>query len=181
MLALSQAHLELGAARRAEAGGDLGPALALREAALARLVAAETATATVPALVERWDDARLVVRLLRARLGPRPAGSVVLDARAHRLEHDGAVITLARRPVLRGLLYRLAAAGERGLDKASLAHDLFGPGFDVARHDDPFRVSLRRLRALLAPASLEVALTETGYRLRTPPGFIFVSSAAPPP
>ena len=179
MLALSRAHLELGAARRAEATGDLGPALALREAALARLIAAETGAATAPPLVERWDDARLVVRLLRARLGPRPAGSVVLDARVHRLEHDGAVIALARRPVLRGLLYRLAAAGERGLDKASLARDLFGPGFDVARHDDPFRVSLRRLRALLAPARLEVELTEHGYRLRTPPGFIFVSGDAP--
>lgn len=181
MVALLRAHADLAAARRALAEGDADRAALAREAAARRIDAAEGRSfgiETRPALVDLWTDALLNVRILRRRMeaDPKieaPRHDVVLDARAGELRYRGGCQSLNRRPVVRTILYALAEAAGQPLSKEALCERAFGHAYRSERDDNPLRVSVNRLRALLEPAGLKVEFTG-GYRLAAPAGFLYL-------
>jgi DNA-binding response OmpR family regulator len=131
-----------------------------------------------PALVDRWSDARLTVRILRARLAQEPPIDpsryrVILDARTHELRHDGKIVSLKRRPVLNQLLYTLVASAGEAVSKETLAEVAFGHTYASNRDDNPLRVNLNRLRTLVEPSGLRVEF-EGGYRIVIPASFLYI-------
>jgi tetratricopeptide (TPR) repeat protein len=180
-VALQRAHVDLALGHRAHAEGDVDRAVRHRESALRRIDLAEghVGGAEVrPALVDRWSDARLTVRILRARLAQEPPIDpsryrVILDARTHELRHDGKIVSLKRRPVLNQLLYTLVASAGEAVSKETLAEVAFGHTYASNRDDNPLRVNLNRLRTLVEPSGLRVEF-EGGYRIVIPASFLYI-------
>lgn len=181
---LERAFLDLALAGRVGEEGDVDAAVLARQAAERRIAAAEGRSGgneVRPSLVERWSDAFLAVRILRRRLDAAPAlvarpDRVVLDARAHEMRFAGRTISLGRRPVLRELLYALADVIDSVVPKEALCARVFGDAYDPFRHDNPLRVNLNRLRAVVEPAGLRVDFIAGGYRLSAPEGFLYLRS-----
>lgn len=108
-----------------------------------------------------------------AASGPSGGGVVVvvLDRERHELRSGERVVSLARRPSVRGLLYTLAADLGRICDKESLARGLWSTRYHPARHDGALWVSIKRLREVLAGTGLSVESSDEGYRLRIDDGY----------
>lgn len=187
LVALSRAHLDLAMARRALREGDAERAITARRAALQRIDAAEGRGGGMevgPALVERWTDALLTVRILRQRLATDPPieesrHRIVIDARDAELRYEGGRRSLARRPVVRGLLYELADAAGEPVAKEVLCERVFGRRYRPERDDNPLRVNMNRLRILVEPSGLRVEFAG-GYRLIAPGGFLYLRAARAP-
>ncbi|MBK8995184.1 MAG: winged helix-turn-helix domain-containing protein [Myxococcales bacterium] len=137
---------------------------ARREAALAG------ADPEVLASLEEWA---------RRRAGvvsePPPAArapSAVLDVNGHELRWPGGRASLKSRPVLRRLLYTLAARAGSVVSKDELTRAMWGSDYDPLRHDTPLWQNVRRLRQLVAPAGLGLEVDEDGYRLVASEGLI---------
>lgn len=105
---------------------------------------------------------------------PPMAFDVILDGRTHELRAGKKVVTLAKRPTLRKLLYAMAGRPNRALTKAELAAAIWPGRYDPLRHDGALWVNLRRLRQLLASTPLAVELWNDGYRLVVPESFIYL-------
>ena len=106
---------------------------------------------------------------------PPPAANaprVVLDTRSHELEWSGGRASLKSRPVLRRLLYALAARPGVVMTKDELVQSMWSTDYNPLRHDTPLWQNVRRLRKLLGPAGLGVEVDENGYRLVAPDGFV---------
>jgi len=101
-------------------------------------------------------------------------GEAVLDARRHVLTDASCSVSLARRVVLRRILYALAQRPGKPLALEDLAHAAWGVPYHPLQHDNGLRVNLRRLRSLLAETSLQVETVEQGYRLLAPRGLVFI-------
>ena len=99
---------------------------------------------------------------------------VVLDGRTHELCIHEQRIPLGRRPILRKLLYAMASRPNHVLTKEALAAHIWPSRYDPRRHDNALWVNVRRLRVLLQSSGLKVELTDDGYRLTTPEGFVYV-------
>ena len=76
-------------------------------------------------------------------------------------------LALGKRPVMRKLLYALAARPGDVLSKDELTQAAWARPYDPIRHDNPLFVNLSRLRSLLKPVGLTVEADsdQGGYRL----------------
>ncbi|MEZ4400954.1 MAG: hypothetical protein R3B06_13090 [Kofleriaceae bacterium] len=148
------AHLALGVAARHKARGAAAWARAQRAAAAALAGAA---------------DADLLPTLLGVLDGdPRGARApVVVDAVRHEVIAGATTLSLGKRPVMRKLLYALAARPGELLSKDELTQAAWARPYDPVRHDNPLFVNLSRLRTLARPAglSIEADPDQGGYRL----------------
>ena len=134
----------------------------------------------VPALLELIGKRRLVMSTTH----PLPAGDdsdydVVLDGRTHLLRVADRKVTLARRPALRRLLYALAVKPGASVSKETLARSLWSGEYHPLVHDNPLRVNILRLRALLGKAGLAIDVDEAGYRLTVPERFLYIEPLEP--
>ncbi|HEX9104039.1 MAG TPA: winged helix-turn-helix domain-containing protein, partial [Polyangia bacterium] len=104
----------------------------------------------------------------------RAGASVVIDARTHELVTRRATVALRGRPIVRRLLYALAARAGRPLSKDSLAAATWERDYSPLVHDNPLKSNIGHLRRLVADAGLTVAADELGYRLELPAGALFI-------
>ncbi len=150
------AHLALGLAAR-RAGG--------KKAGLAWDRAQAAATA---ALAGAADDDLLAAFLGVLDGDPRgTTAPIVVDAVRHEVIAGASRLALGKRPVMRKLLYALAARPGDVLSKDELTQAAWARPYDPIRHDNPLFVNLSRLRSLLKPVGLTVEADsdQGGYRL----------------
>jgi DNA-binding winged helix-turn-helix (wHTH) protein/tetratricopeptide (TPR) repeat protein len=137
----------------------------------------------VPALLEMIGKRRLVVSTSHSLAAETPGEvsdyDVVLDGRTHLLRLAGREVTLARRPALRRLLYTLAEKPGASVSKEILARSLWSGQYHPLVHDNPLRVNILRLRALLGKAGLAIEVDEAGYRLSVPERFLYIEPLEP--
>ena len=80
------------------------------------------------------------------------------------------MISLARRPSVRRLLYALAADPRRMFDKEELSRRIWSTRYRPSAHDSALWVNIKRLRQVLVGTGLHVDLGDKGYRLRVDEG-----------
>src|SRR6185312_3769779 len=95
----------------------------------------------------------------------RARAAVCIDARTHELVTRGGVIALRGRPIVRRILYALAACAGRPLSKEALAAATWERDYSPLVHDNPLKSNVGHLRRLVADAGLTVAADDLGYRL----------------
>jgi hypothetical protein len=160
---------------------------AATEAALARAVAEATPgaldafDADLPrALLDAVGRVRVVTpeaRRLAVTVDEELARAhVIIDARVHALRWSGGGVALRGRPIVRRLLYALAAHPGRALSKEALAAAAWERAYSPLVHDNPLKSNVGHLRRLVADAGLVVVADELGYRLELPPGSLFVEN-----
>lgn len=161
---LERAILHLCRAELAEARGEADPARRERELGEAE------------ALRENVDGDLLGLLLEAARRkDPIPAAdAVVLDGTENELRTSEDKLSLRTRPVLRRLLYALAATPGSLVSKESLVESTWSVPYDPLRHDTALWQNIHRLRRLLEPTGLGIEVDELGYRLTTPKNFQFL-------
>ncbi|HEX6835167.1 MAG TPA: winged helix-turn-helix domain-containing protein, partial [Polyangia bacterium] len=115
-------------------------------------------------------------RLVPCANDARARASVVIDARTHELTTRRATIALRGRPIVRRLLYALAARAGQPLSKESLAAATWERDYSPLVHDNPLKSNVGHLRRLVADAGLTVAADDLGYRLELPPGGLFIDA-----
>ncbi|MGZ3429266.1 MAG: winged helix-turn-helix domain-containing protein, partial [Polyangia bacterium] len=102
--------------------------------------------------------------------------TVVIDARTHELRTRSVTVPLRGRPIVRRLLYALAARPGRALSKEALAAAAWEREYSPLQHDNPLKSNVGHLRRLVADAGLTVSADELGYRLELPEGAIFIDT-----
>ncbi len=100
--------------------------------------------------------------------------SILLDGRRHELRVGEHIDPLRRQPVLRKILYALAARPGQVVPKQEVAGHLWTGRYDPAVHDNRLWANIRRLRLFLARSGLNVEFVDDGYRLTAAQGFVFV-------
>jgi len=95
----------------------------------------------------------------------RAGAPVVIDARTHELVTPSSTIALRGKPVVRRLLYALAARAGSPLGKEALAAATWERDYSPLVHDNPLKSNIGHLRRLVADAGLTVAADDLGYRL----------------
>jgi hypothetical protein len=132
----------------------------------------------IPAVLELTGKRRLIVSTNHPLAAEAPEDvsgyEVVLDGRTHLLKLAGRDVMLARRPALRRLLYTLAGKPGASVSKEHLAKALWSGPYHPLVHDNPLRVNILRLRALLGNDGLAIELDEAGYRLSVPERFLYI-------
>jgi len=179
--ALDRALVHVVAAVAARLDGDTAAvdAALLRAAAEATPGAADAFDADLPrALVDAVGRVRLIGPGLR-RLVPcaeaaRAHAAVVIDARNHELVTPSTTIFLRGRPIVRRLLYALAARAGEPLSKERLASATWEREYSPLVHDNPLKSNVGHLRRLVAGAGLTVAADDLGYRLELPTNALFI-------
>ena len=174
-------HLAMNLAARAQRRGS--------EAAVELERASEEAEAggvdpdLVPALLGLIGKRRLVMSTSHSLAAEAPGEvsdyDIVLDGRTHLLRLAGREVTLTRRPALRRLLYTLAEKPGASVSKEILARSLWSGQYHPFVHDNPLRVNILRLRALLGKAGLAIEVDEAGYRLSVPERFLYIEPLEP--
>ena len=149
--------------------------------ARAALARAERAAgeARIPALTAEVEGARRLLNTPAARLiatgGERPllleeveallaSKALVVDACRHVVRHDGAVVSLAGRPVLFALARALGEAWPGDAPREALIVRAFGSKFTDESHRARLRVEVGRLRAALRTLA-DVSATKRGFVL----------------
>jgi hypothetical protein len=149
--------------------------------ARAALARAERAAgeARIPALTAEVEGARRLLNTPAARLiatgGERPllleeveallaSKALVVDACRHVVRHDGAVVSLAGRPVLFALARALGEAWPGDAPREALIVRAFGSTFTDESHRARLRVEVGRLRAALRTLA-DVSATKRGFVL----------------
>jgi len=131
----------------------------------------------IPALLERLGKLRLVSRAatqLAQTVPDLTDFAVVIDGRSHELKLRRRSVSLRRRPLLRRLLYTLAARPEAVVSKDAIAERLWSTPYNPLMHDNSLWVNTRRLRSLLGGSGLTIEFQERGYRLSVPDRFLFI-------
>lgn len=98
----------------------------------------------------------------------------MIDARTHELRGPHGAVALRARPIVRRLLYALAARAGRTLSKEQLVTAAWERDYSPLVHDNPLKSNIAHLRRLVADAGLAVVSDDSGYRLELPPGALFV-------
>ena len=149
--------------------------------ARAALARAERAAgeARIPALTAEVEGARRLLNTPAARLiatgGERPllleeveallaSKALVVDACRHVVRHDGAVVSLAGRPVLFALARALGEAWPGDAPRDALIARAFGSKFTDESHRARLRVEVGRLRTALRTLA-DVSATKRGFVL----------------
>jgi DNA-binding response OmpR family regulator len=181
--ALDRAIVHVVDAVSARLDGDAAAvdAALVRAAAEATPGAADAFDADLPrALVDAVGRLRIigpgVRRLARCADDARAHARVVIDARTHELVTPSLTVTLRGRPIVRRLLYALAARAGQPLSKEALAAATWERDYSPLLHDNPLKSNVGHLRRLVTDAGLTVAADELGYRLELPPDAIFVDA-----
>ncbi len=99
--------------------------------------------------------------------------SVTLDATSHLLVYPGGELSVARRPVVRKLLYALAGSAGEVVDKEALVQAAWGRQYNPLQDDNPLKVNIRNLRKLVEGSGLSIEFEGAGYRLIAHSGFVF--------
>ncbi|HEY2747719.1 MAG TPA: hypothetical protein VGL86_24020, partial [Polyangia bacterium] len=179
--ALDRALVHVVAAVSARLAGDVAAvdAALVRAAAEAVPGAADAFDADLPrALLDAVGRFRVVTaeerRLVVCAEAARAGAAVVIDARTHELCTPSATILLRGRPIVRRLLYALAARAGHALGKEALAAAAWERDYSPLVHDNPLKSNVGHLRRLVAAAGLTVAADELGYRLELGPGAVFI-------
>jgi DNA-binding winged helix-turn-helix (wHTH) protein len=121
----------------------------------------------------------LLLEAARRRNEPIPsADAVVLDGTEHEVRTSEHTVSLRTRPVLRRLLYALAASPRALVSKEALVQSTWSVAYDPLRHDTALWQNIHRLRRLLEPTGLGIEVDELGYRLTTPKSFRFAATAS---
>lgn len=76
--------------------------------------------------------------------------------------------------MLRRLLYRFAISPGHRLTREQITRTLWSIEYDPSRHESSLKSNVHRLRKLLAATDATIETIEDGYRLRLPPGVLFV-------
>ena len=170
--------VDAASARLAGATTTVDAALA-RAAAEATPGAADAFDADLPrALLDAVGRFRVVTadarRLVVCAEAARAEAAVVIDARTHELVTPSSTILLRGRPIVRRLLYALAARAGHALGKEALAAAAWERDYSPLVHDNPLKSNVGHLRRLVAAAGLTVAADELGYRLELGPRAVFI-------
>jgi tetratricopeptide (TPR) repeat protein len=112
-------------------------------------------------LVKQGREQPLLLAEVEALLS---GGSLVIDACRNSVQERGAVIPLARRPVLFALVRSLATAWPNDVPRAELLASAFGAKFTDESHRVRLRVEIGRLRRMLHGLA-GVNATEDGFVL----------------
>ena len=179
--ALDRAIVHLVDAVSARLDGDAATVAAalVRAAAEATPGAADAFDADLPrALLDAVGRLRIigpgVRRLARSADEARARAHVVIDARTHELVTPSLTMALRGRPIVRRLLYALAARAGQPLSKEALTAATWERAYSPLVHDNPLKSNIGHLRRLVADAGLIVAADELGYRLELPSDAIFI-------
>jgi tetratricopeptide (TPR) repeat protein len=141
-----------------------------------------------PALVEDGADRDLVTDILAAvgrvrAITPRgrrlvsttedlPA-AVIADARTAEIRSRAGVVSLRKRPLLAKLLFGLASRPGASWSKDALVELLWNTSYKPLVHDNPLKVSVTRLRALIG-SEMSLDFVGEGYRLVVPDEFVYL-------
>ena len=159
-------------ARAFRAAQEAGiPALSAEVENAARILDAPAAR-----LIARGAERPLLLADVEALLG---GGSLVIDACRNAVQEQGAVVPLARRPVLFALARALAKAWPADVSRAELLARAFGAKFTDESHRARLRVEIGRLRRALRGIA-EVSATERGFVLAPCRASEVVVLAGPP-
>jgi hypothetical protein len=105
------------------------------------------------------------------------ANAVVIDGRSHEVRAPGGIIlSLERRPVVRRLLYALAAHAGSAVPREELTMAIWSRPYSGRVHDNPLKVNVAHLKATLASTGLGIHAENRGYRLDVPPQFLFLDA-----
>ena len=115
-----------------------------------------------------------VRQLMTCAEAARAHAAVVIDARNHELTTPSTTIFLRGRPIVRRLLYALAARAGQPLSKEALASATWEREYSPLVHDNPLKSNVGHLRRLVADAGFTVAADELGYRLELPRDALFI-------
>src|SRR5262249_20255456 len=170
--ALDRALVHVIDAVSARLDGDVAAvdAALARAAAEATPGAADAFDADMPrALLDAVGRFRVITadarRLAVCAESARTRAAVVIDARTHELLAGASTIMLRGRPIVRRLLYALAARAGQPLSKEALAAATWERDYSPLIHDNPLKSNVGHLRRLVAAAGLTVAADELGYCL----------------
>ncbi|GGA36251.1 helix-turn-helix domain-containing protein [Dyella nitratireducens] len=114
-------------------------------------------------LIARGDERLLLLEEVETLLA---SPTFVVDACRHVVHGEGAVMSLATRPILFTLMRRLAEAWPADVSRSLLIADAFRTKHADESHRARLRVEMGRLRAMLRPMA-EVSATERGFALAT--------------
>ncbi|HEX7153178.1 MAG TPA: helix-turn-helix domain-containing protein [Thermoanaerobaculia bacterium] len=165
------------------------------EVARAALARAERAArqARIPALQAEVDSALAVLSTPAARLLAHgeerlllledveallASDAFIVDACRHVVRYNGAVVSLATRPVLFALARALAEAWPRDVPRDTLVARAFGAKHADESHRARLRVEMGRLRAVLRKLA-DVTATKRGFALAAKPAGEVVVLARP--
>ena len=174
--ALDRAIAQLARATTARLQGCDDEAMQLIPAAVVSAKEGAVDVDLIPDLLRALGCLRTVTPQERRVASEAPAssnGAVAIDGRAHLIRFGRTTVSLARRPVLRRLLYGLALRPNATVAKERLAQAIWQCAYHPLRHDNALKVNVRELRRLLAGSKLSVEFDGMGYRLSVPEGFIF--------
>ena len=134
----------------------------------------------VPAILDAVGRVRAITptsrRLVtadRAEQLVATAGGIIADARSADIHAGGKTIALRNRRALAKLFFALASRPGTVWSKDALAQLLWGTEFDPLQHDNPLKVSITRLRALISD-EMSVDFDDIGYRLAVPEHFLYL-------
>jgi FHA domain-containing protein len=97
---------------------------------------------------------------------PGSGDTILIDRSAHEVRRSQTKVSLAKRPIVRKLLYALASGEACG--KEPLVRGVWNVEYHPLRHDNVLRVAIHQLRALLAPIGVKVEFDDDAYRLVVP-------------
>jgi len=160
LLAVADRALDLGDPAGADRAGTDDPRVHRACEAAARAGADPELVPTIAAWLDQRAAARAAGQVRR----------VVVDRRADEIRVGDLTIDLARRPALRRLFYALLEAPGRGHDRTALARAIWAIDYRPSVHDGALWVNVKRLRALVARAGLQIVSHDDGVGLRVEPG-----------
>ena len=94
-----------------------------------------------------------------------PGVAVCVDQRTHDLRVGDRTTSLARRPMLRRLLYALVRPPRGLVSKEELARAMWSRPYNAATDPGPLKTNVANLRKLLEPSGVHIEFDDDGYRL----------------
>src|SRR5919202_510468 len=149
------ARAALARAARAARHADI-PALTAEVESASRVLSTPAAR-----LIARGEERLLLLEEVEALLASR---AFVVDACRHLVRDDGAVVSLATRPVLFALARALGEAWPGDVPRDVLIARAFGSKFTDESHRARLRVEVARLRTALRPLA-DIGATKRGFAL----------------
>jgi DNA-binding response OmpR family regulator len=101
------------------------------------------------------------------------AATVIADARTAEIRSRAGVVSLRKRPLLAKLLFGLASRPGASWSKDALVELLWATSYKPLVHDNPLKVSVTRLRALIG-SEMSLDFDGEGYRLVVPDPFLYL-------
>jgi hypothetical protein len=102
-----------------------------------------------------------------ARVSPDETASsgMTVDRRRHEIRTSAGTVSLAKRPILRRLLYALADRPGDLVAREDLVRRIWSVEYHPLVHDNALLVNVSRLRAVLASIGVSIVCLDSGYRV----------------